>query len=541
MRMELSAYTAVYVGATLVALTVALFTWERRRSPGGRWLILMLLATAQWSLSDALDLSSVALQGHVFWAKWSYVGATTAPIFLLLFALEYTGHRRAVTPAFVMALFVIPVGSTIATFFNELHMLTWTGFTPAPQNPSLIVYAHGPLYWFTTAYLSIVLFVATALLVTFAIRNKELYAYQSVAIIVATLIPWVALMIYDFFPELWPGVDPSASIVATAVILAVGLFRFRLLDLAPVAREVLVEKMRDGLLVFDSDGCLVDLNPAARELIAIDRPVGRKVGEIFGDGWPRIAGRLSCSGSAPVEFVDTSPGGRDIRVSVLPLRDALGRRGGCLVTFDDVTDRIATERALLKANEELTGRLAEIKALHADLAEQVIRDPLTGLFNRRYLDETIHRELGRAEREGYPVGIVMIDIDHFKRVNDESGHASGDMTLKLLASQLALLTRPGDIACRYGGDEFVLVLTNTTTRDAFKRAEEWRERFNTASAGLTGVRPATLSLGVASFPVDGSSAAELIAAADRAVYAAKKAGRNRTLMTTRHGNIWATS
>lgn len=526
MDLQVSAYTAIYAGVSLVALTVAAFVWQRRSAPGGRWLLLLMIASAQWTLSDALDLSSTTLEGHIFWAKWSYVGATSAAVFLLLFALEYTDHAHHVTPTLITGLFIIPFAVTIATAFNELHGLTWTSFTPAPQDPSIIVYGHGPLYWFVTLYLTAVLFTATTMLVRFAIRNKDLYATQSAAIVVASLIPWVAIMVYNLFPYLLPGLDPSVMVVVTGAILAVSMFRYGLLDLAPIARATLVESMSDGVIVLDSSGCIADLNPAGRALLGADVVIGRTFTEVAQDRWPDAAEQIDCDRGEP-RFVSESTDGRSAEFLVAPVRDAVGRHGGCVITMADVTQRIATERALYRANKTLAARLVEIERLHADLSEQVIRDPLTGLYNRRYLDETINRELARAERERAPLSIVMLDIDHFKQVNDDSGHVAGDLMLKLLASQLIAQTRPGDIACRYGGDEFLLVLTNTTSQVAMARADEWRSRFSTASVGLTGREPATISLGVAAYPTDGTGSDDLVAAADRAVYVAKAAGRDR--------------
>jgi diguanylate cyclase (GGDEF)-like protein len=173
----------------------------------------------------------------------------------------------------------------------------------------------------------------------------------------------------------------------------------------------------------------------------------------------------------------------------------------------------------------------EIQHLQTELHEQVIRDPLTGLYNRRYLSETLRRELARAEREKYPVSFVFIDIDYFKDVNDEFGHDAGDAMLQTLSTQLMSQTRYGDIVCRYGGDEFLAILLNVKAEAAFQIAERWRLSFMGSTLRLDHIgAKATISCGIAEFPTYGKTDKELITRADEAMYHAKQTGRNRSVI-----------
>ncbi len=179
------------------------------------------------------------------------------------------------------------------------------------------------------------------------------------------------------------------------------------------------------------------------------------------------------------------------------------------------------------ANEILQQQLDKIRGLQAQLSEQANRDPLTGLYNRRYLDTTLKRELARCERDALPLSLVLIDIDHFKQVNDSHGHQAGDAVLIKLATLLQEQARSADVACRYGGEEFLLMLPNMSANVALDRAEQWRAAF--AEMGMeVDARPlqVTLSIGVASYPDHGYSPEQLIQCADRALYRAKAQGRN---------------
>jgi diguanylate cyclase (GGDEF)-like protein len=187
------------------------------------------------------------------------------------------------------------------------------------------------------------------------------------------------------------------------------------------------------------------------------------------------------------------------------------------------------EQALQSANNALKQQLEEIHALQSKLSEQAIRDPLTGLYNRRYLDSTMEREVARCKREGHPLSLMLIDIDHFKRINDTYGHQAGDEVLKKLASML--LGRVTDIACRYGGEEFLVLLPNMPHSTALEKAEQHRKAFEEAAISFGEFTiSATLSAGIATYPGHGTSPNELIGHADQALYRAKAAGRNRVVI-----------
>jgi diguanylate cyclase (GGDEF)-like protein len=169
--------------------------------------------------------------------------------------------------------------------------------------------------------------------------------------------------------------------------------------------------------------------------------------------------------------------------------------------------------------------MTEIEKLHIALQEQAIRDPLTGLYNRRYMEEALAREYARTARKNELLSIVMIDMDGLKKFNDTYGHDMGDQAIKTFADQLRLMTRKEDIACRYGGDEFLVILYNADAENASKRVEEWRKKMNNVSIPYQdrGLR-ITFSAGVATYPTHGESIDEIVKAADEALYRQKRVG-----------------
>jgi diguanylate cyclase (GGDEF)-like protein/PAS domain S-box-containing protein len=176
--------------------------------------------------------------------------------------------------------------------------------------------------------------------------------------------------------------------------------------------------------------------------------------------------------------------------------------------------------------------------LREALRSQSIRDSLTGLFNRRYLEETLEREVHRAARAKQPLGMVMLDLDHFKRFNDTFGHDAGDAVLREVGLFFARHTRADDIACRYGGEELVLILPNADVEATRLRADQLRIEAKELQISQRGksLGMVTLSAGVAAFPVHGSSPRQLMAAADTALYQAKKNGRDRVVVAESGSN-----
>jgi diguanylate cyclase (GGDEF)-like protein/PAS domain S-box-containing protein len=178
--------------------------------------------------------------------------------------------------------------------------------------------------------------------------------------------------------------------------------------------------------------------------------------------------------------------------------------------------------------ENLALALANLK-LRESLQSQAIRDPLTGLYNRRYLEETMDRELHRARRQETPLGMVMMDLDHFKKFNDTFGHGAGDALLSAMANLVKNGIREEDIVCRYGGEEFLLIMPGASLEATRERAENLRRMVKNLQVKYQDrfLKSPSISLGVALFPDHGSSGEELIAAADAALYRAKQAGRDR--------------
>ena len=257
------------------------------------------------------------------------------------------------------------------------------------------------------------------------------------------------------------------------------------------------------------------------------------------DCWALRRGRLHHS-AWDNSAVRCSHFGADSRLPSLctPLM-AHGETLGILSLVTEPNGPAGPQTSISEFNAKLAVSVAEQAALsfanlklREKLRYQSVRDPLTGLFNRRYLDESLERELPNAIRKNRSLGLIMLDVDRFKKFNDMFGHDAGDAVLRELGDYLAKFIRRGDLACRYGGEEFTLILPESSLEDTRRRAEELRISFQQLSIKHRDIvlGKVTLSLGVAALPDHGTTAADLLAAADGALLRAKVEGRDRVLI-----------
>ena len=197
-------------------------------------------------------------------------------------------------------------------------------------------------------------------------------------------------------------------------------------------------------------------------------------------------------------------------------------------SWQDSQQRVATTVA-----GQIALSLASLR-LRETLRDQSIRDPLTGLFNRRFMEESLEREMQRAVRKNHPVSVLFVDLDHFKRFNDTFGHDAGDLVLRSIADLFRKVFRMDDVICRYGGEEFGIILPESSAENAAMRANALREltkklqlRYKNHTLGTV-----SLSIGVAAFPIHGETSEELLKAADQCLYKSKAAGRDLVTVAT---------
>lgn len=514
----------------LVAFLLVFIIWPRRRIPGGWFLLAFALSVVEWSFAATAEAVVTGEKMKILWSQIEYLGFTLVAPCILLFIKSYLSKEK-IKFLQVIPWFILPVITDVLVWTNPSHQLIWTGFTAGNQALNILIYGHGPWFYIHAAYIYVLVGICIYYLVRALIGQKKVFHWQIAIILLSMLFPIASGTTYMLGWEPVQGMDISImGFVFTGMIITLAILRFQLLDLVPVARTTLVERMRDGVIVIDEKKRIVDINPAVQKLFNSKGKslIGKDIREIFPED---LAGHLQ-DGSLDESTYEMQVGDSGIYIEVYtaPLKNKQKETTGTLLILREITRRKKAEFELQDTNMQLQERLTRIAVLQESLQAQVVRDPLTNLYNRRYLEETLNREIGRAQRSGLPLSVIMMDIDHFKEINDHYGHMTGDAALKSLAEMILSTSRREDIACRYGGEEFVLILPGSTIDNAAKRAEEWRQKFSEmrfdSPKGQAGT---TISAGVAVYPGHGETDKDLIQSADQAMYAAKQNGRNQVV------------
>ncbi len=518
--------------SALISLSVALLVLSRRNVTGGITLILLLLQLFTWAGISAVMWSLPTLQGQVFCLMLAHSVILGVPLGFLIFSAQIADNDHWLTWTNILllalepiiTLFVIWAGTTRPLYFSSFRLITVGEF-------SELLWSRGSWFWVSTAYGYLLVVVSVILLMRALLRAGPYARLQVGTVLIGSLLPWGVNIYTLFFQSPSSNFDLTPlSAAAAALIFAYALFRQRLLDILPVARGVMIEKMADGVLVLDRQGRILDVNPAAQRILLTGSDIfGRDIRDVH----PMLQALMDAApgGESNFEVQSRMDPSRTFDVSVVFLLDRRDRKNGRLITFRDVTEHKLAENELQKMNARLQRQIGKISRLRDELQDQAIRDPLTGLFNRRYLQETLNRELNRARRGDYPISVVMMDLDDFKQVNDTYGHKAGDQALRSLGEIIRSHIRESDIACRFGGEEFVLVLPETNPQIAGQRAEHIRREFQSTKSfkEKKDITP-TLSAGVAAFPANGKTAEIILDAADQAMYAAKARGGNATFV-----------
>lgn len=339
----------VLVTAVLVFLSGRLFL--QRRTPLSNLGGLLLLGMAEWTLTNALELGSVGFEAKLFWYKLQYLGMALMPLLWLLYVLQYSGRGHWIRPPLLIALSIVPLIILVLAYTNQWHGLMWTDMRLASSSPfSSLQRTREIGFWLHVGYIYLVVSVAFWFLLQMLVRSHTLYRWQMVALLGAALLPAsIGLLdIVGIFPP--NAIDPVAlTFGLPGLLIAWGIFRLRLGDIVPVAREVVIESMRDGVLVLDGAGHVLDLNPVARQLVG--KTSKEVIGHSLSEVWPELAGHISRLEREPKKvFQEHDRSVFDVYLS--PILDWRSHQVGQTLVLHDVTEYKRIEEALRRAERE---------------------------------------------------------------------------------------------------------------------------------------------------------------------------------------------
>lgn len=500
----------LYVFPNLVAaigmMVVALMGWSYWSHRGARAFCIFAMGSMIWALFEAISFIGLPPEWILFAWHLKSIGVSIAPLAMMVAAFDYFGYGHLVNRNRIMMLSIIPAIKLLASWTNEWHGLVWRDLHMdyATQIPTLAG-VPGVMTWVYYFYGGLLLVITTAFLL---MRFSELpppQQRQVYVVIGAMLLPLFATT--AFMLGITPLPNTSFTPLAFNVsgfFLILGLSRGRMFELPPVTAYEIYRSQDDAVFVIDPANRVLDLNIAAQKMLGLEDK--EKIGGTLPEMLPQAAELLAtCVMECQGEVLLNS---RYYDVRISPLHTLDMRVPGRLLVWRDVTDR---------------------KWLETELRRLAVTDELTGLYNRRHLFARGEEDIEHALRYGRPLSLIMVDVDHFKEVNDRYGHEAGDEALVLLASILSSELRNVDCVGRIGGEEFALLMPETTAEAACEVATRLINKVAETKMALqdgNSIR-LTISVGVVTRQENETSMNAFLRRADAALYEAKSSGRNR--------------
>jgi PAS domain S-box-containing protein len=345
---QLTSISIILFITTLINLFTTAASWNRRKNRAGGYFAFGMLSATFWTLAAALDYAAVPLADKIFFAKLETIGYNSALALFAMFGLSYAGRDDWLEKTWVRGLFIaLPLSDILLAWTNDLHHWLWRGFLPVAGPGNTVIFEHGPaLVWTALSGYSLILILIASLWQA-ARRSSTLARRQATLLLVAVLVPMVSNLVYLVLNEAAKGIDwTSITFSLSGLLCLLALYGARLLDLTPIARNVLIEQMSDGVLVLDGGNRLVDANLSAQHLLGIEKKnYGASIEEVFARQPEMTALLATADGKAGFEI---NLGGRDVffDIQMTPLEDARGWPCGRVIVVRDISERKRMEAAL---------------------------------------------------------------------------------------------------------------------------------------------------------------------------------------------------
>jgi len=351
--------------AAVVSAGLAFYSWKRRPAAGAVPFALLMLAVAEWSLVYALRLGSASLPDKLFWAKVRYLGIVTVPTAWLAFVLQYTGRERWLTPRNAAILTIEPLVTLLLVWTNDVHHLIWSDVRLETSGALLVWNAtHGAWFWTHVVYTYLLFLLSVILLTQMFIHSPRPRRWQAGILLISALVPAVGdvLSTYDLisFPL---DLTPFAFTIAGLMIVW-DISRFRLFDIVPVARDMVVESMGGGVIVLDMQDRIMDVNPAAENIIGLPASeiVGQPIARLLPDKSDLVERYRGVTEAHDEIALGEGEAQRDYELHISPLRDQHGRLRGRLVVVQDITERKRAEASLIAQKQLFESLVAMARA-----------------------------------------------------------------------------------------------------------------------------------------------------------------------------------
>ena len=516
----------VFLGGVLCAITLVIFAMglyalAKLKTPGVRAFGYLCIVSSLYVAGYAMEIMSGTFAGIDFWSKFQYIFMPFIPAIWVTLSIEYCNLRKKYPRVFFSYLVLVPIISSILRLTSDWQPWYYRNMELVSYGQYQVLhFDRGPWYYVQIIYSILCILYALKNYFEFGEKVVALMRRQAIVMMVASIMPLIAILINTF--EAKPsGIDvgPFALLFDFSLFMY-GMYYYNMLSLVPLAREKVFDWIHDGVLVFDMNLRLIDMNMSAKTLFPrlMNLRFGLELKEIFEDQ-KELVDQISdwshdistATQNLQLEMKETLLDStvRYFQLKLTKLFEGSIQIGTTLIIID------------ITSTQLLLDQLVQLTRL----------DSMTGLMNRRYFFERIEYEVERANRNKSIFSFIFFDLDNFKNINDQHGHAAGDDMIVRVAEICQKDLRSIDLFTRFGGDEFIIYLPDCDKKNAYEVAQRIRSSIESETMEYRGNRiNASASFGVASYDVSMQGACRdvnlILRFADEAMYIAKRNGKN---------------
>lgn len=503
-----STVAAILSIALAITIVLTTFTMFYCQSAKKVHFILLSVPVFLFVLGYLLEVTATSANGGFTATKVMYLGsAFISPVFLL-FVSDYC-EVRLTKPLILIPLFLIPFLVVVLVWTTDYHSLIYTSYSFDMDAPirHLKVEA-GKLYYVNHAYALLCMSITGGMIINRLMKWDKRYRSQLILLLLGVITPVAANVLFVFKLNVYGINYTPVSLVIFNVLFYVNILRYDLFDILPKATTMALNAIKEAFMLIDADMRFLSANPATYNVLpGLSRL--HKGSEITGlDEWPPELSKLVDDLHDDIRFSIRTDSERFYSASVSAVFTRKKEIAGWIILIQDVT----SPTLLLKK-----------------LEEAATKDGLTDVYNRRHFTELAQIELAKAYEAEKSCYVIMFDIDHFKKINDTYGHPVGDAVLKTVAARVKSTLRTYDIMGRYGGEEFIIILSDTDERTALALSESIRSSIQDQPVAYDNLSiTVTASFGVAASHKERLETIQKNA--DDALYRAKQGGRNRVVV-----------
>ncbi|MBC8509053.1 MAG: diguanylate cyclase [Anaerolineales bacterium] len=356
---QINVFSIILLITASVAVAVSFIAWKRRSTPGSPILSLLMLAVAEWAISNALESAALHIPTKILWSQIAYFGIHSIPPLFLLLALQYNQKTDWLTIPRILLIWLIPLIVIGLAVTNGSHQLVWADFSLDLNNPNILIFYYGPAFWVGAVYDYTLILIASWNMIWAAQHLSNLYRRQVGAITIAASLPWIGNLLYILNKNPFPGQGfTSITFLLMGIFLAWSMYRHQLFDFTPIARDKIVDLLTEAVIYIDQKYMIGDLNPAAKSLLSTEDEIIGKDAHLILAKWPYLESRFTERDVFPTDvrnIQDIDGNWYDLRISPLLQQ---GSAQGWLVILRDITEQKILEAAL-RSSEELYRNVTE--------------------------------------------------------------------------------------------------------------------------------------------------------------------------------------